>query len=81
MPEEYAIDIAVLKEQIHGLREQQRAHSQKTDERFSGIDNKLEILINTMNRGKGIFAASLFLAGIVGGAIMNIIHLFVKASQ
>lgn len=79
MPDDYAIDIAVLKEQISGLREQQKAHAQKTDERFSGIDTKLEILINTMNRGKGIFAASLFLAGIIGGAIMNVIHFFMKA--
>lgn len=66
-----AVQIAVLKEQINGIRAQQAAHAQETRERLTGLETTLQELVAVMNRGKGAFAASLALSGVIGGAVVK----------
>ncbi|MDX2095650.1 MAG: hypothetical protein SFW64_06915 [Alphaproteobacteria bacterium] len=67
-----ALKIAVLEEQIIGLREQQRAHNAATQKRFDGMEKKLDELTAIMNRGKGAYAASMALAAGVGAILIEI---------
>ena len=53
------LKIAVVQEQIGGLREQQRAHYTVTQARFDQLENKVDELIAVMNRGRGAYAASM----------------------
>lgn len=66
-----AIDIAVLKEQIGGLREQSRVHNEVTQKRFNGLEVKIDELTAIMNRGKGAYAASMGLAAALGAALIE----------
>lgn len=66
------IKIAVLEEKISGIREQQKAHAEKTDQSFKVVFTKLEDVLESMNKGKGVFAASLFFAGVIGGAVSKL---------
>ena len=68
---ENAIKIAVLNEQILGLREQQKAHSDTTNRRFDSIDAKLETLMATLNKGKGAYAVLFLLSGLIGAAFFK----------
>jgi hypothetical protein len=68
-----AIKIAVIEEQIGGLREQQRAHNAVTQTRFDRMEKKLDDLTAIINRGKGAYAASLMLAGLIGGFILKLV--------
>ncbi|MEJ0009878.1 MAG: hypothetical protein WDN72_04720 [Alphaproteobacteria bacterium] len=67
-----ALKIAVIEEQIGGLREQQRAHNAVAQTRFDRMERKLDDLTATINRGKGAYAASLLIAGIVGGFFLKL---------
>ena len=69
-----SIKIAVVEEQIVGLREQQRAHNLATQNRFDGMERKLDELTAIINRGKGAYAASLVIAGLIGGIVIKIAH-------
>ncbi len=69
--QEHAIRIAVLEEQIRGMREQQKSHNASTQSRFDELDDKVDQLIAVMNRGKGAYAASLALAGVIGAALIK----------
>lgn len=66
-----AIDIAVLREQIGGLREQSRVHNETTQKRFNGLEIKIDELTAIMNRGRGAYAASMGLAAAVGAALIE----------
>lgn len=68
-----AIEIAVLKEQILGIREQQRAHNSSTQERFDDMGRKLDALFAALNRGKGAYAASIIFAGAIGALLLSLI--------
>ncbi len=68
-----AIDIAVLKEQINGLREQQKAHSEATKAQLNGMESKIDELTAVMNRGRGAYAASLVIAGAIGATALALI--------
>ena len=68
-----AIKIAVIAEQISGLREQQKAHNVSTQTRFDGMEKKLDDLTAIMNRGKGAYAASMAFAGAIGAVLMSVI--------
>lgn len=63
------IKIAVLEEQIKGLREQHKAHADTTKEMLGKLFDEMDELKSAMNRGKGVFAASLTFAGVIGGVI------------
>lgn len=68
---QHAIRIAVVEEQIRGIREQQQSHNKATQHRFDGLEEKVDQLIAVMNRGRGAYAASLALAGIIGAVIVK----------
>ena len=70
-----AIKIAVLQEQISGLREQQRAHHDTAQVRFNSIEEKLDELTAIMNRGRGAYAASMMLAAGIGGVLIEMFTL------
>lgn len=74
--QEHAIRIAVLEEQIRGIREQQKSHNRETQSRFDELDDKVDQLIAVMNRGKGAYAASLALAGMIGAVMLKLAGLF-----
>jgi len=76
--QEHAIRIAVLEEQIRGMREQQKSHNFATQERFDELDEKVDQLIAVMNRGKGAYAASLALAGIIGAVMVRLLSLMAE---
>jgi len=66
-----AIEIAVLKEQVGGLREQQKAHAAATEKRFDAVDGQLEILVATLNKGKGAYGVLFLVSGFIGAAIIQ----------
>jgi hypothetical protein len=67
-----AIKIAVLQEQIVGLREQQKAHNDTTQRRFNGLESKIDDLTAIMNRGRGAYAASMALAAGIGAVLIQL---------
>lgn len=77
LPPEHAnaMKIAVLEEQMIGLREQQRAHNAATQKRFDGMEKKLDELTAIMNRGKGAYAASMALAAGIGAILIELINM------
>jgi hypothetical protein len=60
------VKIAVLEEQLRGIREQQRVHADNTEKLFSKLFSEIDILKAALNRGRGIFAASITFAGALG---------------
>lgn len=76
----HSIRIAVIDEQIKGIREQQRSHNATTQRRFDEMESKIDALIAIINRGRGAYAASLVLAGLIGGFVIKmsgvLIHFF-----
>ena len=70
-PHEYHV-IAVLQEQIGGLREQQR-HNDTTQRRFNCLETKIDELTAIMNRGRGAYAASMALAAAIGAVLIQFV--------
>jgi hypothetical protein len=70
-----AIKIAVLQEQIVGLREQQKAHNDTTQRRFNGLESKIDELTAIMNRGRGAYAASMALAAGIGAVLIEFVNI------
>jgi hypothetical protein len=75
-PGESDVEIAVLHEQIRGIREQQKLHGENTEKLFNKLFDEIDELKAAMNRGKGILAASLTFAGLIGGGIAGAIEYF-----
>ncbi len=67
----HSVEIAIIKEQLSGLREQQKAHMETTGKLFDRVFERLDTVFETLNKGKGVYAASLVLAGIIGGAVVK----------
>lgn len=89
MADDQDIQIAVLQEQIKGVKEQQKVNAENTKELFMAqsleFNKKLDALFNQMssvnaslNRGKGAFTASLLLASFIGGSIAMAVEYFRK---
>lgn len=78
MEHQNALRIAVIDEQIHGLREQQRMHNEATQKRFDGMERKIDELTAIMNRGKGAYAASMALAAAIGAVIIEVTNVVTK---
>lgn len=66
------VRIAVMEEQIRAIREQQRAHYTTTQRRFDDVERKMDDLLAVINRGRGAYAASLVVAGLVGGFLLKL---------
>ncbi len=69
----HAVRIAVIEEQMLGLREQSRAHNESTQRRLERLEKKLDELTAIMNRGRGAYAASMVFAAGIGAVIMKVI--------
>lgn len=69
-----ALKIAVIEEQILGLREQSRVHNETTQRRFDLMEKKLDALTAIMNRGRGAFAASMALAAALGAILIELVN-------
>lgn len=69
---ENTVKIAVLEEQIKGIREQQASHAKDTRERFDVMDNKLDELLEALNKGKGAYAMLFLLSGAIGAAFIKL---------
>lgn len=66
-----AIKIAVLQEQILGIREQQRAHNDSAQSRFNSLEDKLDEFTAILNRGRGAYAVSMALAAVIGATLLQ----------
>lgn len=73
-PRDSEVEIAILKEQLQAIREQQKRDAEQNKELFNKLFNKIDILEATLNRGKGVFAASLTFAGMVGAGIAALVE-------
>lgn len=73
MSDDNDIKVAILGEQISGIREQQKAHANATEVRFNSLDDKIDDLTAIMNRGKGAYAASIAFSGVIGAAIVAVL--------
>jgi len=69
---ENTVKIAVLEEQIKGIREQQAVHAKDTRERFDAMGDKLDELLAMMNKGKGAYAVLFLISGALGAAFIKI---------
>lgn len=63
------IKIAVLEEQVRGIREQNKAQFDSIQNMLTKLFREMDELKEAMNKGKGVFAASLTFAGVIGGAV------------
>lgn len=63
------VKIAVLEEQVRGVREQNKAQFQSIQDMLTKLFSEMDELKEAMNKGKGVFAASLTFAGVIGGAV------------
>lgn len=66
---EHDVKIAVLEEQMRGIREQNKAQYDNLQSMLRKLFSEMDELKEAMNKGKGVFAASLTFAGLVGGAV------------
>jgi hypothetical protein len=69
---ENTVKIAVLEEQVKGIREQQAAHAKDTRERFDDVSHKLDELLAMLNKGKGAYAVLFLLSGALGAAVIKV---------
>ncbi len=77
------VKIAVIQEQIKGIREQQKVHAETTaanfvkqDANFSLIFSALKEINISMSRGNGVFVACLAFSGAIGAAISWAVTLY-----
>lgn len=75
---ENTVKIAVLEEQMKGIREQQSAHARDTRERFDDMGEKLDELLAAFNKGKGAYAVLFVLSGAIGAAVIKIASLVIS---
>ena len=68
-----AIKIAVIQEQVLGLREQQKLNNDTTQLRLAGLEKKIDELTAIMNRGRGAYAASMALAATIGAILIELV--------
>jgi hypothetical protein len=66
-----ALRIAVIDEQIKGLREQQRAHNESAQRRFDRMEIKLDQLAAGINRGRGAYVAAITVAAAFGTMLIE----------
>jgi hypothetical protein len=80
-----AIKIAVVEEQVKGVREQQAAHAKDTRERFDftnnkidSLDAKIDELLASLNKGKGAYAMLVIMSGLIGAVVIKVAGVFVQ---
>jgi hypothetical protein len=74
MADTNAVEIGRLQEQLRAVQAQQAAHATNTEKLFDKLFSEIDDLKAAMNRGRGVFAASLTFAGLVGGTAAALIE-------
>jgi hypothetical protein len=74
MADANAVEIGRLQEQLRAVQAQQAAHAANTEKLFDKLFNEIDDLKAAMNRGRGVFAASLTFAGILGGGAAALVE-------
>lgn len=69
---ENTVKIAVVEEQIRGIREQQAAHAKDTRERFDDLESKIDELLAMLNKGRGAYAVLFLLSGAIGAVLIKL---------
>ena len=67
MADTNAVEIGRLQEQLRAVQIQQAAQAANTEKLFDKLFSEIDDLKAAMNRGRGVFAASLTFAGLIGG--------------
>ncbi len=65
--------LAVVEEQIKGLREQQKAHAIETRHMIAGLTEDIKELTEIMNKGRGAFAFALLVSGSLGAMAVKLL--------
>jgi methyl-accepting chemotaxis protein len=65
--------LAVVEEQIKGLREQQKAHATETKYMFANLSAEIKELTEIMNKGRGAFTFALMLSGSMGAMATHLV--------
>lgn len=73
MTNNYTSRLAVVEEQIRGLREQQKAHAVEAKYMFAALSGEVKELTAVMNRGRGAFAFALMMSGTLGALATQLI--------
>lgn len=73
MTQPHTTRIAVVEEQIKGLREQQKAHATETKYMFASLSADVKELTAIMNRGRGAFAFAMLVSGAMGAFATQIV--------
>lgn len=68
-----AVEIGVIKEQINGIREQQKTHMVDTKEMFGELFEQVSEINLSLSRGRGMFAGAMMAAGVAGGIMAKAI--------
>lgn len=77
MPESNnTVEIAVIKSEIKGMREQQKSHAVETRAAITDLSSDVKNLVAVMNKGKGAFGFAMVLAGGLGAAAVKLLDLF-----
>lgn len=66
-----ALKIAVIEEQIYGLRAQQNAHYESALRRFDHMEQKLDKLTAALHQSRGALAAASAIAACVGALMLQ----------
>lgn len=72
------VKIAVIEEQIKGIREQAATHAKDTRERFDEVDGKLDELLAMLNKGRGAYAVLILLSGALGALFIKMAGLAIQ---
>lgn len=83
MEHQHEIKVAVLEEQIKGLREQHKSHAEKTDKRFDDLSEKIEKRFDELskqngsiqkdiNEGKGAYKFAVFVWSLISSILSSI---------
>lgn len=67
-----------LEVQLDGLREQHKAHAERTENLFNKLFTSVDELKAVMNQGKGAYVVALMVAGAVGGVIVKMTTYFLS---
>lgn len=79
MADNMEIKVAVLEEQIRGLREQHKAQNEAQAARLASIEADLKTLVAAFQKGKGAYAVAVIIAGLLGAAVAKLIGISFSA--
>jgi len=71
------IKIAVLEEQLKGLRSQQKAHSDEMRHAISDLRSDMQDVLAMMNKGRGALWGFSLLGGVLGAGAIKFMGRFV----